>query len=185
MSYNLANLSVLVVDQSAFMRHILSEMLIGFGLGNVHTAESGKQALARINEVDVDILVCDPLVEPVDGYELTRTIRNNPDMPNRYLPIIFLTGHADSTSVIKARDNGATEFLVKPISAAVLYERLVYVIENQRPFVQAGHYFGPDRRRKVTAEYNGQDRRAGGAEQPKARRGLTQSEVETILKGKR
>ena len=184
-AYNLANVSVLIVDKSQFMRHILSEMLRGFGVSKINFADSGRQALERFQEIDIDVVMVDAMVEPIDGYDLTRRVRNNPDLPNRYLPIIFLTGHADMQSVLRARDAGATEFLVKPLSPAVLYERLVYVIDHQRPFIQAGNYFGPDRRRRVNAEYQGKDRR-GKAEDEEAskQRGLTQAEIEQILKGR-
>jgi two-component system, chemotaxis family, chemotaxis protein CheY len=185
MAYNLANVSILVVDQSSFMRHILNEMLTGFGVGNVYAVESGEKALRKFEEVDIDIVICDSMTEPVDGFELTRTIRNNPDLPNRYLPIIFVTGHADMYSVLRARDAGATEFLVKPVAPAVLYERIVYVIEHQRPFIQAGTYFGPDRRRKVTAEFHGIERRGEAMAVDAKGRGLTQDEIEAIFKGRR
>ena len=141
------------------MRRLLQEMLAGFGVGRIATAENGEKAIKLFDEMDVDMLICDSMMEPVDGYELTRTIRNNPDLPNRYLPIIFLTGHADMHSVLRARDAGATEFLVKPVAPAVLYERVAYVIEHQRPFIQAGQYFGPDRRRRVSAEFGGVEKR--------------------------
>ena len=185
MAYNLGNVSVLVVDQSSFMRHILQEMLTGFGVGRITVVESGKAALAKFDEVDIDIVVTDSLVAPVDGYELTRSIRNNENLPNRYLPIIFVTGHPDMHSVLKARDAGATEFLVKPGAPAVLYERLIYVIEHQRPFIQAGSYFGPDRRRRVSAEYQGVDRRGEQHAVDDKGRGLTQEEIEAIFRGRR
>lgn len=184
MAYNLGNISILIVDQSQFMRHILSEVLRGFGVSKINFADSGKQALNRFNEVDIDIVLVDAMVEPMDGYEMTRAVRNNTELPNRFLPIIFLTGHADMQSVLRARDAGATEFLVKPLSPAVLYERLIYVIDHQRPFIQAGNYFGPDRRRRVNAEYQGKDRRGGkGGDDDDDKRGLSQVDIEKILKG--
>lgn len=166
------------------MRHLLSEMLRSFGVNKIHFADSGRQAIQRFQEIDIDVVLVDAMVEPVDGYEFTRMVRNNTELPNRFLPIIFLTGHADMQSVLRARDAGATEFLVKPLSPAVLYERMVYVIDHQRPFIQAGSYFGPDRRRRVNAEYHN-DRRGKPADDDNAKqRGLSQSEIENILKGR-
>ena len=166
------------------MRRLLQEMLAGFGVGRIATAENGEKAIKLFDEMDVDMLICDSMMEPVDGYELTRTIRNNPDLPNRYLPIIFLTGHADMHSVLMARDAGATEFLVKPVAPAVLYERVAYVIEHQRPFIQAGQYFGPDRRRRVSAEFGGVEKRGTPNAVDSKGIGLTQEEVEAIFKGR-
>ena len=182
MAYDLSTVSIVVADQSKFMRKLLNEMLTGFGVGKINLVDRGEKALKLFDEMDIDMVICDSLIEPVDGFELTRTIRNNPDLANRYLPIIFVTGHADMHSVIKARDAGATEFLVKPVAPAILYERVVYVIEHQRPFIQAGQYFGPDRRRRVSAEYGGVEKRGAPNAVDAKGVGLTQEEVEEMFK---
>jgi two-component system, chemotaxis family, chemotaxis protein CheY len=184
MAFHLGDVSIVIADQSRFMRRLLQEMLTGFGVGKITTVENGQEALKKFDEIDIDMVICDNMMDPIDGYELTRTIRNNPDLPNRYLPIIFLTGHADMHSVLKARDAGATEFLVKPVAPAVLYERVAYVIEHQRPFIQAGQYFGPDRRRRVAAEFGGVEKRGIPNAVDSKGLGLTQEEVEAIFKGR-
>jgi DNA-binding response OmpR family regulator len=64
--------------------------------------------------------------------------------------------------VVAARDAGVTEFLTKPISAKALYQRILNVVANPRPFIKTKTYFGPDRRRNVNASYAGPERRKGG-----------------------
>jgi DNA-binding response OmpR family regulator len=81
---------------------------------------------------------------------------------NPYVSIIMLTGHSEKQRVMAARDAGVTEFLAKPISAKGLYERIVNVVANPRPFIKTKAYFGPDRRRNVNANYAGPERRKGG-----------------------
>jgi hypothetical protein len=61
-----------------------------------------------------------------------------------------------------ARDAGVTEFLAKPISANALYQRVLNIVANPRPFIKTKTYFGPDRRRNVNPNYNGPERRKGG-----------------------
>src|SRR6516225_2317037 len=78
---------------------------------------------------------------------------------NPYVPIIMLTGHSEKKRVIAARDAGVTEFLAKPISAKALYQRILNVVANPRPFIKTRTYFGPDRRRNVNPNYSGPDRR--------------------------
>ncbi|HPD83174.1 MAG TPA: response regulator, partial [Alphaproteobacteria bacterium] len=56
------------------------------------------------------------------------------------------------------RDNGMTEFLMKPYTARDMYKKIVQLIERPRQFVKAEGYFGPDRRRK-REEYVGPIRR--------------------------
>ena len=81
---------------------------------------------------------------------------------NPYVAVIMLTGHSEKNRVTAARDAGITEFLAKPISAKGLYERIVNVVANPRPFIKTKTYFGPDRRRNVNPTYSGQERRKGG-----------------------
>jgi two-component system chemotaxis response regulator CheY len=81
---------------------------------------------------------------------------------NPYVPIIMLTGHSEKKRVVAARDAGVTEFLAKPISAKSLYQRILNVVANPRPFIKTKSYFGPDRRRIVNPNYIGPERRKGG-----------------------
>jgi hypothetical protein len=57
----------------------------------------------------------------------------------------MLTGHSEKKRVMAARDAGVTEFLAKPISAKALYQRIINVVANPRPFIKTKTYFGPDR----------------------------------------
>jgi DNA-binding response OmpR family regulator len=96
-----------------------------------------------------------------DGLELTQMIRQPDGVGNPYAPIIMLTGHSEKRRVMVARDAGVTEFLAKPISAKGLYQRILNVVANPRPFIRTKNYFGPDRRRNNTNTYIGVDRRTG------------------------
>jgi DNA-binding response OmpR family regulator len=81
---------------------------------------------------------------------------------NPYVPIIMLTGYCEKKRVLMARDAGVTEFLAKPISAKALYQRVVTIVLNPRPFIRTRSYFGPDRRRNTTQNFVGPERRKGG-----------------------
>jgi DNA-binding response OmpR family regulator len=109
-----------------------------------------------------DIIFVDWVMPIFDGLELTQMIRQPGANANPYVPIIMLTGHSDKTRVVGARDAGVTEFLAKPISAKSLYERILNVVANPRPFIKSKTYFGPDRRRGVNPNYVGPERRKGG-----------------------
>ena len=85
-----------------------------------------------------------------DGLELAQMIRQPESKGNPYAPIIMLTGHSEKRRVTVARDAGVTEFLAKPISAKGLYQRILNVVANPRPFIKTKTYFGPDRRRNTS-----------------------------------
>jgi DNA-binding response OmpR family regulator len=71
----------------------------------------------------------------------------------------MMTGHSEKSRVYEARDAGVTEFLVKPITAKAVLDRIQAVIFHPRPFVKTDGYFGPDRRRTQSGSYNGPMRR--------------------------
>jgi DNA-binding response OmpR family regulator len=96
-----------------------------------------------------------------DGLELAQMIRQPESKGNPYAPIIMLTGHSEKRRVTVARDAGVTEFLAKPISAKGLYQRIMNVVANPRPFIKTKTYFGPDRRRNTNSAYMGPERRVG------------------------
>jgi two-component system, chemotaxis family, chemotaxis protein CheY len=152
----------LVVDDNSHMRRMVRAILHGFGAREVHEAEDGAAGLETFNNLKPDIIVTDWAMPIFDGLELTQIIRQSGTSPNPYVPIIMLTGHAEKKRVASARDAGVTEFLAKPISPKSVYQRLVNVIVNPRPFIKTTTYFGPDRRRNFIPNYTGTERRKGG-----------------------
>jgi len=153
-------LCFLVIDDNIHMRRILRTLLHGFGTREVHEAEDGAAGMEAFIKHTPDILITDWAMPIFGGLELTQTIRQPGANFNPYVPIIMLTGHSEKQRVVSARDAGVTEFLVKPISAKSLYDRIVVV--NPRPFIKTNPYFGPDRRRNVNPNYVGTERRKGG-----------------------
>lgn len=157
---SLQSLQVLLVDDNQHMRAITTAVLQSAGVRKVLEASDGGAALEILRERSVDLAIVDFNMFPLDGVEFTRLVRNSPDSTNPYLPIIMMTGHSEKSRVYEARDAGVTEFVVKPITAKALLDRLQAVIFHPRPFLKTGGYFGPDRRRTMSAHYKGPRRRA-------------------------
>ncbi len=155
-------LRFLVIDDNAHMRRMLRTLLHGFGAREVHEAEDGASGLESFTQHLPDIVITDWAMPIFDGLELTQMIRQPGANSNPYVAIIMLTGHSEKKRVVAARDAGVTEFLAKPISAKGLYQRIVNVVANPRPFIKTKTYFGPDRRRNVNPNYVGTERRKGG-----------------------
>lgn len=160
MALKLDRLNILLIDDNLHMRHLLRAILHGLGVVNVYEANEGSDALGLLRQTPIDIAIVDWMMEPLDGLEFTRMIRTASDSPNKFLPIIMLTGHTERHRIVEARDAGVTEFLAKPVNAAGVYSRLRAVIENPRSYVKVGRYFGPDRRRKLD-DFAGIKKRAG------------------------
>lgn len=156
-------LSLLVVDDNPYMRTMLFQVVKAAGVGDVHLAADGTEALQTIRDHDIDILVTDLIMDPFDGMDLARLVRKSPDSAKPMLPILMITGHLTLTRVQQARDIGVTEMLSKPISVKSVMDRLEAIIYRPRDFIRAPDYFGPDRRRKRDPDYSGSKRRASDA----------------------
>jgi CheY-like chemotaxis protein len=146
MNSGLGALKVLLVDDNQHMRAIVSTILKGVGIHEVREARDGAEGLQALRDWPADIAIVDFHMEPIDGVEFTRMIRNAKDSRNPYLPIIMMTGFADRPRVVEARDAGVTELVVKPVTARSIIDRINAVVFHARQFVRTDDYFGPSRR---------------------------------------
>src|ERR1700759_3865510 len=128
-------LRFLVIDDNAHMRRILRTLLHSFGTREVYEAEDGASGLEAFMHFIPDIVITDWVMPIFDGLEPTQMIRQPAANANPYVPIIMLTGYSEKKRVVMARDAGWPKFPPKPISAKALYERVLNVVANPRPFV--------------------------------------------------
>jgi two-component system, chemotaxis family, chemotaxis protein CheY len=152
-------LKILLVDDNHYMRVLLAEILRAIGVKEIHEANDGAEGLQMMREHEIDIVMTDLSMQPLDGIDFVRLLRQSPDSPNQLAPVIMVTGHSTAALVGEARDAGVNEFLAKPLTARGVIERIHQVVENPRPFVRSDDYFGPDRRRRADPAYRGPKRR--------------------------
>jgi CheY-like chemotaxis protein len=152
-------LKILTVDDNHHMRLLLTEILRAIGVREVYEAANGAEALQLLRNNPIDIVMTDLAMQPLDGIDLVRRLRNANESPNPMVPVIMITGHSTLRRVAEARDVGVTEFLSKPVTARGVIERINRVVEHPRPFVKTNTYFGPDRRRRDDPNYPGPYRR--------------------------
>lgn len=157
----LESLRVLLVEDNPNMRQIIITVLAGVGVRRIIEASDGHEALRLLKTNACDFVIVDFNMSPMDGAAFTEYIRGHPDSPNPFLPIIMMTGYADRAHVERARDAGVNEFVVKPMTAQAIFDRINAVIQRPRSFVRSPSYFGPDRRRRTDLRYSGPWRRAG------------------------
>ena len=156
--YRFDRVRVLVVDDNVHMRKLVTTILQAFGVLQISEAENGDRAWTVLRETNPDVIVLDWVMEGMSGLDLIQMIRTNPQAPNPFVPVIMLTGHTSLEHVRQARDAGVNEFIAKPVSVKTMMSRLVSVIEQPRPYVRTGVYFGPCRRRRME-DFRGPERR--------------------------
>jgi DNA-binding response OmpR family regulator len=158
-SLDLSELSFLIVDDSSYMRKILRTLLSGYGVRAIMEADGTDTALASIRTSVPDILLVDWEMPGRDGLELIREIRGSAEKEIRFLSIMMISGHSEKSRVMAARNAGINDFLVKPISATTLYNHIAMTVLKEPDFIEAGDYFGPDRRVRSDPTYTGEERR--------------------------
>lgn len=148
-------LSVLVVDDQAFYRNLLSEVLRSLGVNNITTAVDGADALDAIENSRPTVVFADWVMPEMDGLQLTRKIRRMRDERTRMVPIIMVTANNLRSQIEEARNTGVDTFVLKPVTLKSVSDRLKEVIEHPRDFVAFDTYIGPCRRRNKANNFYG------------------------------
>lgn len=141
------------------MRTLLSAVLKAFGIVRIRQAANAAEASAHMKKSIPDFAIIDYLMPPDDGIDFVRQIRSGNEQIC-YLPVVLVTSYAERECVERARDAGATEFLVKPITPKGVLRRIEEMVLRPRPFIRCDDYFGPDRRRRDDPNFTGPYRRA-------------------------
>jgi DNA-binding response OmpR family regulator len=156
----LEGVTALILDDNAHMRGVLRAILVSFGMRRIDEAADCNEAIRLVAGGVIDIAFIDFKLGGPDGIDFCRQIRRAPESPNPFLPIIMVTAYSERSRVIDAVNAGVDEFLVKPIRAVDVANRMNAVIERRRSFIDVPAYFGPDRRRKTDPRFRGPLRRA-------------------------
>jgi len=107
----------LIVDDSKVVQFKLKRMLEARGLG-VDTASSGHEALDYLKSHAPDVIFMDFMMPDMDGYEVTGIITANPETAT--IPVIMCTGHDTPQDRARAKENGASGFVTKPVDDPTL-----------------------------------------------------------------
>lgn len=120
-------ITVLVCDDDLTYLMIMRDTLAVAGF-NVIDAVNGKMALSKYFTYRPDIVLLDVLMPMMNGFEVCRQIRLDPE--GKDLPILMVTGADDVTSIQKAYAVGATDFLPKPIKWPMIAHRIQYMLRS-------------------------------------------------------
>lgn len=156
---DLEALSILVIDDQPFFRVLLTEVLKGLGVTKIAVAVDGEDGFTAFTQIRPDVVITDWMMPKLDGIEMTRRIRTLSDDDLQKVPVILVTAKSERRQIEAARGSGIDEFLLKPISAKSICDRLREVIEKPRPFVKFATYTGPCRRTRAEPIFSGPYRR--------------------------
>ncbi len=186
---NLRHASVLLVESNQHAVDTLAQIMTGLGVGEVHRAMSAEEADNIVRNKSVDLIIIEPSLRDSDGFAFIKELRLSRREPACSVPVIIISSLVHPSDVSRARDTGANFVVAKPITPNILIQRVLWIGRDKRPFVDVGHYVGPDRRFKVEGpppNMNGRrstdvDSRLGDASAPN----MSQNEIDGFIRPQR
>jgi len=112
---------ILIVDDITENIQVVANVLRDEGY-NLSYAKNGKTALERLEKVDFDLILLDVMMPEMDGFEVCDKLKANPR--TNEIPIIFLTGKADTRSIVEGFKRGGVDYITKPFNAEELKVRV-------------------------------------------------------------
>lgn len=121
---------VLLVEDDAQIREVITEYFNGKEEIQISIARDGEEGLDFVYETEYDLILLDIMMPGLDGFQLCREIRKN-----SIVPIIFLTARGREEDVLYGYDLGCDDYIVKPFSLAELYAKVKALLNRSKGLV--------------------------------------------------
>ncbi len=125
---NIIDNKILVVDDAAINREIISGFLKSAGYQNIEFAVDGLDAMNKLENKDVDLMILDLIMPNMNGTEVIKNVRADDSL--KQLPILVQTAISDPEERAEAWGYGATDIITKPINKLELIARVKVQLEN-------------------------------------------------------
>jgi len=89
---------------------------------DIVTASSGKEAIQKLKEEKLDVILLDVMMPEISGYDVCKIVKNDPE--TQFIPVLMLTALSELEDRIKGIEAGADDFLIKPINRLELKTRV-------------------------------------------------------------
>lgn len=122
------DLKILIVDDLPVMKKLITSMLKKVEITDVDTAQNGQEALELMAKKSYDVILSDWNMPVMNGLELLKIIKEDPVLQST--PVILITAQDDRDQVLEAIKAGVNGYLIKPVKASALQEKLLAVLKN-------------------------------------------------------
>ncbi|MDO4422863.1 MAG: response regulator transcription factor [Eubacteriales bacterium] len=116
---------VLLVEDDSQIREVIGDYFGRREKIALDLAQDGNMGLTKILNEKYDLIILDVMMPGIDGFELCKIIRKRSD-----IPVVFLTGKVREEDVLYGYELGADDYIVKPFSIAILYSKLMALLER-------------------------------------------------------
>ena len=111
---------ILIVDDEPVNLEVLAAVLED--QADIHFATSGQMAIDMLLKIEVDLILLDVLMPDMDGYEVCKTLKNDPQTAN--IPVIFVTGKTNQIDEAAGLKCGAIDYVTKPVNPLIVKVRV-------------------------------------------------------------
>jgi two-component system, OmpR family, alkaline phosphatase synthesis response regulator PhoP len=118
---------ILIADDNENIRAALTYLLEDEGY-MLFLARDGAEALRKVREVSPDILFLDIIMPEINGYDVCRTIKNDPDLMKTYIIMLTAKGQVDEQE--RGKDIGADEYVVKPFCPMEILAKINNILDK-------------------------------------------------------
>jgi len=123
-----ADMRFLIVDDFETMRRIIRGLLKEIGFQNAEEAADGLAALDTLRNVNCDFVITDVNMPNLNGFELLAQIKKDETL--RHLPVLMVTAEARREDIVRAAQEGAAGYIVKPFTRATLEEKVTRILQR-------------------------------------------------------
>ncbi|MCH7693174.1 MAG: response regulator [Proteobacteria bacterium] len=147
-NYGFENIRVLVGDPNREVRDGIRGGLYGQGFRYIMVTDRMSMVETAVATNKVDLMICDTELPDGDLYDLVHKIRHHELGDNPFIVVTALITAPTPQTVKKIFGAGCDDLIPKPISTGLLFERVLNLARNRKPFVVTSDYIGPNRRAK-------------------------------------
>ena len=125
---NPSDLKFLIVDDFSTMRRIVRGLLKEMGCANTDEAEDGAVALSMLKAQKFDFVVSDINMPHMNGFDLLSAIKKDDSL--KHLPVLMVTAEARKEDIVRAAQDGAAGYIVKPFTKATLEDKVNKILQK-------------------------------------------------------
>ena len=122
------DMKFLVVDDFSTMRRIVRGLLKEIGHNNVEEAEDGVVAMNMLKNARFDFIVSDINMPNMNGFDLLTAVKKDDAL--KHIPVLMVTAEARKEDIVRAAQEGAAGYIVKPFTKATLEEKVQKIMQK-------------------------------------------------------
>jgi two-component system, chemotaxis family, chemotaxis protein CheY len=122
------DLKFLIVDDFSTMRRIVRGLLKEMGCNNADEAEDGAVALGMLKAAKYDFVVSDINMPNMNGFDLLKAVKTDDSL--KHIPVLMVTAEARKEDIVRAAQDGAAGYIVKPFTKATLEDKVQKILQK-------------------------------------------------------